>query len=215
MKFYQGWDLTFNYLYHYLDSPVFYQQLNDSTVSIEAKYQRNHLFGLTASKAFDDWTIRSEVGYSTNSYHLLDALSDGNRKIFDYYQGVKWSSDLSSVIGLDWQGLENTLLSIQWFQSSLLDYDDKIDYAILRPKHNQIWSFLYQENFVNDTWMFKALAMYGVDQHDSSVQLELSHMLESNIKLWLSTDLFTGNQLSLFGQFNEVDRLAFGVEWGF
>jgi hypothetical protein len=215
MKFYQGWDLTFNYLYHYLDSPVFYQQLNDSTVSIEAKYQRNHLFGLTASKAFDDWTIRSEVGYSTNSYHLLDALSDGNRKIFDYYQGVKWSSDLSSVIGLDWQGLENTLLSIQWFQSSLLDYDDKIDYVMLRPKHNQIWSFLYQENFVNDTWMFEALAMYGVDQHDSSVQLELSHMFESNIKLWLSTDLFSGNQLSLFGQFNEVDRLAFGVEWGF
>jgi hypothetical protein len=28
--------------------------------------------GLTASKAFNDWTIRSEVGYNTHSYHLLN-----------------------------------------------------------------------------------------------------------------------------------------------
>lgn len=215
MKFYQGWDLTFNYLYHYLDNPVFYQQLSGNTVAIEAKYQRNNLFGLTASKAFDAWTIRSEVGYSTKSYHLLDPFSKENTQAFIDYQGVRESRDLSSVIGLDWQGLENSMLSIQWFQSSLLDYYDKIDVAMFRPKHNQIWSFLYQKNFVNDTWTVEALVLYGVDQHDNSVQLELSHMLESNIKLWLSADLFAGNQRSLFGQFNDVDRLIFGIEWGF
>ncbi len=213
-KFYKGWDLTFNYLYHYLDSPVFYQQLSGSTVSIEAKYQRNHLFGLTASKAFDDWTIRSEVGYSSNSYHLLDPMWDNSQALIDF-QGVRDSSDLSSVVGLDWQGLENAMLSIQWFQSSLLDYDDNIDSAMFRSKHNQIWSFLYQKSFVNDTWAIEALMMYGVDQHDNTMQLELSHMLEENIKLWLSADLFGGQNQSLFGQFNETDRLVFGVEWGF
>jgi len=213
-KFYQGWDLTFNYLYHYLDSPIFYQQLNDSTVAIAAKYQRNHLLGFTASKAFDDWTIRSEVGYSTKSYHLLDPFGENSQTFIDY-QGVRDSSDLSSVIGLDWQGLENAMLSIQWFQSSLLDYDDNIDSVMFRPKRSQIWSFLYQKSFVNDTWAIEALMMYGVDQHDNSVQVELSHMLEENIKLWLNVDLFGGNNQSLFGQFNETDRLVFGVEWGF
>jgi len=218
-KFYHGWDLTFNYLYHYLDSPVFYQevnqQLSSATVAIDAKYQRSHLFGLTASKAFDAWTIRSEIGYSTDSYHLLDPDSKQNNQAFIDYQGIRHSKDLSSVLGVDWQGLEDAMISIQWFQSSLLDYDNDIDNAMFRPKHNQIFSFLYQQNFANETWQLEVLAMYGVDQSDTSVQVELSHMLEDNIELWLGVDLFSGNQQSFFGQFNDTDRLILGFEWGF
>ncbi len=214
-KFYHGWDLTFNYLYHYLDSPVFYQQLSDNSVAIDAKYQRSHLFGLAASKAFDAWTIRSEIGYSTDSYHLLNPDSKQNSKAFVDYQGIRHSKDLSSVIGLDWQGLEDAMISIQWFQSSLLDYDNDIDNAMYRPKHNQIFSFLYQQNFANETWQLEVLGMYGVDQSDTSIQVELSHMLEDNIELWLGVDLFGGDQQSLFGQFNDADRLVLGFEWGF
>ena len=223
-KFYHGWDLTFNYLYHYLDSPVFYQelyqQLSDSpvnlnTVAIDAKYQRSHLLGLTASKAFDDWTIRSEIGYSTDSFHLLNPFSEKNRQAFLDYQGIRQSKDLSSVIGVDWQGLEDVMISIQWFQSSLLDYDNDIDNAMFRPKHNQIFSFLYQQHFANETWQIEVLTMYGVDQSDSSIQVEINHMLEDNIKVWLGVDLFAGNQQSLFGQFNDSDRLVIGFEWGF
>jgi len=223
-KFYHGWDLTFNYLYHYLDSPVFYQelyqQLSDSpvnlnTVAIDAKYQRSHLLGLTASKAFDDWTIRSEIGFSTDSFHLLNSFSEKNSQAFLDYQGIRQSKDLSSVIGVDWQGLEDVMISIQWFQSSLLDYDNDIDKAMFRPKHNQIFSFLYQQHFANETWQIEVLTMYGVDQSDSSIQVEINHMLEDNIKVWLGVDLFAGNQQSLFGQFNDSDRLVIGFEWGF
>jgi len=214
-KFYHGWDLNFNYLYHYLDSPVFYQQLSDSNVTIDAKYQRSHLFGLTASKAFDDWTIRSEMGYSTDSYHLLNPDTKKNSQAFVDYQGIRHSKDLSSVIGVDWQGLEDAMISIQWFQSSLLDYDNDIDNAMYRPKHNQIFSFLYQQNFANETWQLEVLTMYGVDQRDTSIQVELSHMLEDNIELWLGVDLFGGDQQSLFGQFNDTDRFVLGFEWGF
>jgi len=214
-KFYNGWDLTFNYLYHYLDSPVFYQEINQqlssATVALDAKYQRSHLFGFTASKAFDAWTIRSEIGYSTDSYHLLDS----NTQTFVDYQGIRNSKDLSSVIGVDWQGLEDAMLSIQWFQSSLLDYDNDIDNTMYRPKHNQIFSFLYQQNFANETWQLEVLAMFGVDQSDTSIQVELSHMLEDNIELWFGVDLFGGDQQSLFGQFNDTDRLVVGFEWGF
>lgn len=214
-KFYHGWDLTFNYLYHYLDSPVFYQQLSDNTVAIEAKYQRNHLFGLTVSKAFDAWTIRSEIGYSTDSYHLLNPDSKQNSKAFIDYQGIRHSKDLSSVIGVDWQGLEDTMISIQWFQSSLLDYDNDIDDTMYRPKHNQIFSLLYQQNFANETWQLEILTMYGVEQSDHSIQIELSHMMQDNIELWLGVDLFGGEQHSLFGQFKDADRLVAGFEWGF
>lgn len=142
---------------------------------------------------------------------MLNPDSKQYSKAFVDYQGIRHSKDLSSVIGLDWQGLEDAMISIQWFQSSLLDYDN----AMYRPKHNQIFSFLYQQNFANQTWQLEVLAMYGVDQSDTSIQVELSHMLEDNIELWLGVDLFGGNQQSLFGQFNDTDRLVLGFEWGF
>jgi hypothetical protein len=105
------------------------------------------------------------------------------------------------------------MVRIQWFQSTLLDYDLNDD--LNRSERNQIWSFLYQKTFANETWKLEVLTMYGIDQHDSSVQIELSHMFESNVKLWLGADLFSGNKQSLFGQFSDTDRLVVGFEWGF
>jgi len=40
-------------------------------------------------------------------------------------------------------------------------------------------------------------------------------MLESNIKLWISTDVFYGSKSGLFGQFKDTKRVNIGVEWGF
>jgi hypothetical protein len=210
-KFYQGWDLTFNYLYHYLDTPIFKQQFTGNHISIDGTYKRNHLLGLTATKAFNDWTVRSEIGYSTQSYHLLNNTSQA----FIDYNGIYNAKDLSSVIGIDWQGLTDIMLSVQWFQSSLLDFNDDLNADIIRPKHNHILSLLYQQNFANETWTLNILTLYGTDKNDKSIQIELSHMLESNVKIWLAADLFEGDKQSLFGQFNDTDRIVLGFELGF
>ena len=206
-KFYSGWDLTFNYFYHYQDNPALYQNVEANQVSIDAEYKRNHLVGATASKAFGDFTLRTEVGYNSDTYHLIDNRSP----IFLAQQGVHHSDELSSVIGLDWQGLEDTLLSVQWFQSYLLDYDP----TLIRPEQNHIVSFLYKQTFENETWEIEALALHGFDQKDGSIQIKLSYMLESNIKLWLGSDIFYGDGSGLLGQFDNTDRITLGFEWGF
>ena len=40
-------------------------------------------------------------------------------------------------------------------------------------------------------------------------------MLESNIKLWIGSDVFYGQPEGLFGQFKDNDRITFGFELGF
>lgn len=207
MKFYEGWDLTFNYLYHYHDTPVLYQSVANTAVTIESRYERNHLLGGSASKAFGDFTLRTEVGYSSDTYHLLDSRSPA----FTRQQGIHSSDDLSSVVGLDWQGLEDTMLSVQWFQSYLLEDDP----ALIRPRQNHILSLLYRRTFQNETWNLEALTLYGLDQDDASAQVQLGYMWKSNIELWVGCDLFSGPSESLFGQFSETDRITVGFEWGF
>lgn len=206
-SFTQGWDLTLNYLYHYQDSPVFYHQVSLDAVSIRAEYERNHLLGATASKAFGDFTLRTEVGYSSDSYHLLEQSSA--RFVED--QGIHRSADLSSVIGLDWQGLQDTMVSVQWFQSYLFDYERDL----VRPQQNHIFSMLYRQTFLNETWELEFLGLYSEDQGDTSMQAKLSHMWESNIQVWVAVDTFAGDRESLFGQFDQADRMLVGVEWGF
>jgi len=206
-KFYQGWDLTFNYLYHYLDSPISYQYVDKDTVVINAKYERSHLLGGTASKAFGDFTLRAEIGYSSDSFHLIDNSSEG----FIVKQGVHSSADISSVIGLDWQGLTDAMVSVQWFQSTLLDNEPEL----VRPQNDHSFSFMYTQSFENEVWEFETLILHSLEQDDGSIQSKLNYMLESNIKLWISTDVFYGSKSGLFGQFKDTKRVNIGVEWGF
>jgi hypothetical protein len=200
--FQNGWDLTFNYLYHYQDTPVLYQNIDVSGIAINSVYERNNLMGATASNVFGDFILRTEIGYSTHTFHVSKDLSQ---------QGIHESSDLSSVIGVDWQGLDDTMISIQWFQSHLFEYDD----AVVRPQNNNIASLLYKRTFENEAWTLNMLALHGFDQTDGSIQSSLSYMLESNINVWVGSDIFYGKKEGLFGQFNNQDRITMGFEWGF
>ena len=205
--FYQGWDLTLNYLYHYQDTPVLYQQVSAYGVTISSEYKRNHLAGFTASNAFGSFTLRTEVGYSSDTYHLNQPQP--NQIPPD--KGIHQSSEISSVIGLDWQGLEDTMISIQWFQSHLTQHNSNV----VRPQNNHIVSLLLKRSFINETWDLEILALHGFDQQDGSVQSKLRYMLESDLSLWLGSDTFYGNKDGLFGQFNNKDRILFGAEWSF
>ena len=200
-KFYRGWDLSANYFYRYLDSPVLYQIPNPEGLSLQSTYERSHLIGGTASNAFGNLTLRLEIGYNSDTYHLSDDVAEN---------GIHNSDELASVIGLDWQGLEDTLISLQWFQSHLFDHSS----ALVRPQDNNIFSLLYKQTFQNETWDLELLSLYGADQKDSSIQAKLSYLMRDNIKVWIGADIFSGNQAGLFGQFNNEDRITIGFEIG-
>lgn len=205
--FLDGWDVTLNYLYHYQDFPVLYQSLylepRLPEVSVEPEYERNHLYGGTLSNVFDNFTLRTEIAYSSSTYHVSSDL---------LRQGVVDSDELASVIGLDWQfGAQNTILSGQWFQSYLFAYDN----SIIRDEVEHNMSLFYQRTFDNETWQFDALALHSLNNNDSMFQLKLRYLMLSNLVVWLGGDFFRGDDDGMFGQFSNQDRVIFGVQLGF
>jgi hypothetical protein len=202
-----GWDVTLNYLYHYQDYPVFYQGLEISPAGVRGvvspEYERNHLTGGTLSNAFGDFTLRAELAYSTDTYHVSDDISK---------RGIEDSAELASVVGLDWQlGEYDTLLSVQWFQSHLFDYDS----SIRRDETEHNVSFYYQRDFAKETWQFTTLALYSPNNQDSLIQMKLKYLWRSNIDLWLGADIFSGDRDGLYGQFRDEDRVLIGLKLGF
>ena len=73
---------------------------------------------------------------------------------------------------------------------------------------------MYRHDFENETWQFEVLELHTLERKDGVVQTKLSHMVESNIEVWLGLDVFYGSQEGLFGQYDDNDRWTLGVEWG-
>ncbi|MGH1374637.1 MAG: DUF1302 family protein [Cellvibrionaceae bacterium] len=205
-SFWKGWDLTANYFYHYRDSAVNYQTLIGEELFIQAQYQRSHLIGFTASNSFGDFTLRTEAGWYSDSYHLSESLAHDSRK-----GGIEHSQEFSSVVGVDWQGLTDTFISVQWFQSFLSDYHSDIT----RDQQQQTITLLAERNFANETWTAKIQGQYSLNQQDQLWRFKLTHTLLSNLDLWLASDVFLGDSDGLYGQFDERDRVLVGFELGF
>ena len=202
--FWNGWDLTFNYLYHYDDKPVLFRQLSmtaDGPVAtISPRYQRSHLIGGTFSNSFGDLTLRGEMGYATDRYISTNTITD--------MDGVVKTNELSYVLGLDWFGLSDTLISTQLFQSQLSNHQS----GMLRDDRDTTITFLIKRDFNNDTITAELLWLHNLDHNDGLARPKVTYLMNDSITLWLGADLFYGDQTGLFGQFKNRDRAVSAIE---
>lgn len=204
--FWHGWDLTFNYLYHYADFPVFFQSLSlapsGAVITVTPRYERNHLFGGSFSNAFGDLTVRGEATYNTDRFVLTTNRTDGD--------GVINSGEVAYVLGLDWFGIQDSLVSFQLFQSWLRNPAP----GMVRDPLETTSTLLLRRHFLNETVEAEVLWLHNLNVGDGLIRPKISYELRDNVKVWLGFDLFYGNRNGLFGQFDQNDRLVMGMEIG-
>ncbi len=201
--FYEGWELSLNYLFHYSDTPVTRREVTPGGVNVSQDYERTHLIGGTFNTAFDDWVVRGEVGYSTDRFFLTEDETDSD--------GVVESGEFSYVVGLDYQGITDTFLSAQFFQAYLPDHES----GVVQDEVESSVTFLAERTFENETIKLSVLVIQSLNEGDGVVQAELDYQLYSNVNLTLGADFFYGDEDGLFGQFDDNDRVTFGVTVGF
>ncbi len=205
--FFKGWDLTLNYLYHYDDIPVLYRTVNITptgpTITINPKYERSHLIGGTFSNAFGDFTVRGEFGYSTDKYYSTTNPAD--------IDGVHKSDEFAYVLGLDYFGISDTLLSVQFFQNILMDDAP----GLLRDDVVNNVSFLARRDFMNDTIEVSNLTVHNLNDDDGFNRTKIKYDWRDDLSVWAGVDVLYGSKSGLFGQFEESSRVVIGLEWSF
>jgi hypothetical protein len=198
-----GWDLSLNYLYRYLDTPVLPVRIRgEGLFRLEPEYRRSHLLGGSFSNVFGDVTVRGELAYNSDTFQPTDTLAG---------DAVSESSEVSSVLGVDWAFNADALLSAQWFNAYLFDYRPEMG----RDESEQLLTLLYQQDFVNSAWRVRAIGIHSINDGDTQFQLKLSYWLSSDLQLWVGADVFAGDELGLFGQFDDNDRVLMGFELAF
>ncbi len=206
-RFWKGWDLSLNYLYQYDNFALPYQRrlitTNGPLIEIEPQYRRTHVLGGSFSNAFDDWVVRGELAYFSDRYFLAQDLSDSD--------GITKGAEASYVLGLDWAGLENTLISGQLFQSVATNRRA----STVRDKTDSTFSLLFNHTLLNETMELRLIWLANTNIGDGLVRLRASYEWQDNLKIWVSSDSFYGSEEGIFGQFDDNDRLTLGVELGF
>ena len=205
--FTHGWDLSLNYLYHYDDTPVLFRTIKTTAsglnIDITPQYKRTHLIGGTFSNTFGDLTLRGEVGYLTEKYISTTDSFDTD--------GVVKTGQLKYVLGFDWYGFTDTLLSTQIFQT----YLDNHKTGMLQEQLNTQITFLIKQDYMNKTLHAELLLLHDIDYEDGMLRLKLSYEYNDEINIYAGTDIFYGNKDGVFGQFKETDRFVSGIVIGF
>jgi len=155
------------------------------------------------SNAYGDFTLRGEIGYSTDRFFPVDDFSD--------VDGLARLGELSYVLGVDWSGLRETFVSMQIFQS-VVDADPA---GLRRQRFETSASLLMRREFMNDSLVLSLLWLHGVNQSDGLVRPRLEYDVDDSVNVWIGFDVFYGTKDSLFGQFDTHDRMVVGFEWSY
>jgi hypothetical protein len=200
VSFVSGWDVSANYLYHYVDTPVVRASLQDSKVVVTQEYERSHLVGGSANTSLGQWIVRGELAYETDRYMRSESV----------FPGVIKSDVLSWVMGWDWQGWSDQFVSLQYFQANVLESASDL----VMNKSDEKLSLLWESKFFNETLTLKYLGLYSLNDQDGINQIRVTYNYQSNMDLYVGGDQFYGDRQGLFGQFDQADRIMLGVNWG-
>ena len=203
--FLDGWDLSLNYLFHYPDTPGLFLSPAVTpagpVVTVTPRYERSHLIGGTFSNAFGDFVVRGEAAFSTNKLFIANPTSDAD--------GVAETDELGYVLGLDWYGMEDMLLSAQLFQSVTTSNPA----GMVRDQLDTNFTFLAQQEFLDGDLTLDVIWLTNVNQADGLLRPKVSYQVTDELDVWLGLDVFYGDDDGVFGQFDDQDRIVTGVKW--
>jgi hypothetical protein len=201
-----GFDLTLAYLWRYDDEPVFFREIlagpTGPRVVVSPGYARSQLVGGTFSNAFGDLTVRGEVGWSLDRLFPTEDAADRD--------GVVRANQLAWVLGLDWWGFDETLLSVQLFQTDL----SRDPAGMTRDDFETNVTVLARRELLNDRIVAQIACIQSVDRGDGLARARLGFELRDGLELFAGLDVFYGSERGIFGEFDHEDRLVLGFEVG-
>lgn len=209
--FQNGWDITFNVLDKLSDLPApFVSASTESTAPfrttqlVDFQLNRTTVVGGTLSNSFGEFVIRAEVAYTFNR-QTVSTLNDADG------DGVTRGDELAYVIGLDWYGLEDSLLSIQYNMTDLSRFDEPTS----RGKHDEIVTLLYKKQLMNNQLSVKYIHEHNLSVDDGLVRVSLNYDYSEHINLMVEYNNFYGSIAGIFGQYRTNDHITVAMEYTF
>lgn len=204
-SFVGGWDIGLSYLYQYNNRRGVEQQIKNGTHIINSKYIRTHLLGSSFAKALGSFSIRGELAYLSDSVPLHNASTEATTV------AANATGEIKAVVGIDYNGISDTFLSMQLFTSRLLDANQNL----VRDETEQQLSFLVKRDFLNQVLSIEGLVVHSLNDSDGYWHLNANYKFRSNITFSMGFNAYYGDELGILGQFKEASRACLGFAYSF
>ncbi|MEM1140125.1 MAG: DUF1302 family protein [Pseudomonadota bacterium] len=193
--FHGGIDWSVLYLYQYDPAPVYRLRAQGPVTEITPSFRRRHIAGATFAAAQGPFTLRGEAGYvfGQSLSVPLEVSADGLIRE-DRAQGV---------LGLDWQGPGQVLVSGQAF----VDHITGSPRGLRRPDTDRFLTLLVRKPFLNETLSLDARYLTDAREGDGLARLKAVYQLSDDREIGGGLDAFFGDQEGVFGQFNDQSRV--------
>jgi hypothetical protein len=203
--FYKGWDFTLNYLDTWDDDPIVKQSLDITTgvLTVSPEHTRMQIVGGSFANVLWDTVVRGEFAAKIGKYFSVDDITVPDmvvkKTLLSYALALE-----RKIVDISW--------TVQFLQETILDYED----AISEDQTDTKFTLRGVKDFMNETLDVVLFAVYGANEGEFLIRPSVEYDITDSTKIKVGIDLFEGgDEKSLFGQFDDKDRVYVELKYSF
>ena len=198
-----GWDVSGFYYTANDPAAAFSRQTSLSTITYQPLHKRIHQLGATLGKDLGPVVLKAEAIYTRDKlFNTTDAAD---------VDGLVKQNMLDYIVGLEWSFPQETRFNVQLFQRWFPNHDA----SIVPDKTESGVSLLLSTQALHPKLESEILLVRSLNRNDWSTQFKLTWKLDGNWRLATGVDIFEGPASSLFGAFDDKDRVYTEARYSF
>lgn len=197
-----GWDVSGFYYTANDPAAAFSRQVSPSLI-YQPIHERIHQLGATLGKDLGPMVLKAEAVYTRDKrFNTLDPLDA---------DGLVRQNFLDYVVGLEWSFPQETRFNLQLYQRWFPDHDA----GIVPDKTESGVSLLLSTQALHPRLEPELLLISSLNRADWLAQFKLTWKMDGNWRLATGIDIFEGPVNSLFGAYDNNDRVYTEVRYSF
>jgi len=207
-----GWDASFIYYDGADKSPVFFQRRQPrppapDVVVLEPRHPRLHVVGATLGKSIEPVVVRSEAALSIGKRYSTTDVQDSD--------GVVRRDTLDYLVSVDGTLFETVDASLQLSQKILFGAASHLKYGSVEDRVTTSVAVRLTTGFFDNTLNPSVLFVVNANRADYRLSPRLEYVVTGSLTITAGADLFAGARHTLYGQFNDRDRVWLTTTWRF
>lgn len=204
-------DIALSYAYHFEQNPsykvnfnpLYLAGLSNSPGTFQTVWPRQHTAGLAFEAARNEWGFRGEFAYVVNKPYVTFDTTDDDL--------IEKKDTIQNVIGIDRTFRTNTYVNLQYTQDFILNHDRDME---PRSYESSVTWRLWQK-FWHDKLKFEFTGRYFFTDVDWYYKVLANYEPWEDFEVELGFMVFEGEELGLFGQFDDNDQLYLSTKYHF
>ena len=188
---FSGWDISF------YGAAVFNDlaHIEQTATGVERKHSRLKMAGSAINVAFGNWLVKGEVA-------LLDGL--------EYSIPMEEKTRLDSLIGVEYSGIDETMLSFELANRHIFAFDSRLKQAPYYKREDDVQTvFRMNRDFYNDTLQLTCLlSFFGLSGNNGSFQrFSLEYEMTANTFITAGLMTYQSGDKAAFRDIGDNDRI--------